>query len=234
MFHFKHFSVSQANCAMKVNTDGVLLGALAEANSPRKILDIGTGTGVIALMLAQRFGDTIVDAVEIDPKAALTASLNFEKSVFSDRLKAFSNSFQGYFMDFPDSRYDLIVSNPPFFLNSLRSENEAKKVARHTDEVFFKELVSQSALHLKPDGRLTLILPPEASLLVLKISSQHRLYLQKKISVHSFEESLPHREINSFCFEKCKLIESRVVIYDSPKLYSEQYSTLLADFLTIF
>ena len=234
MFHFKHFSVSQANCAMKVNTDGVLLGALAEANSPRKILDIGTGTGVIALMLAQRFGDTIVDAVEIDPKAALTASLNFEKSVFSDRLKAFSNSFQGYFMDFPDSRYDLIVSNPPFFLNSLRSENEAKKVARHTDEVFFKEMVSKSARQLNADGCMTVILPPETSLLIQKISSEYGLYLQKKISVHSFEDSVAHREIVSFGFKACIPNQRKVVIYNSPKIYSEQYSTLLADFLTIF
>jgi tRNA1Val (adenine37-N6)-methyltransferase len=234
MFHFKHFSVSQANCAMKVNTDGVLLGALAEANSHQHILDIGTGTGVIALMLAQRFGEAIIDAVEIDERAVLTASSNFSKSIFSSRLNAFPNSFQDHFRDHPDSSYDLIVSNPPFFLNSLKSENEARKVARHTDEIFFNELVSFSSGHLNANGYLIVILPPETSLLIQKISSENGFYLQKKISVHSFEDSLAHREIIFLGFNTCDLIESKVVIYNSPKVYSQQYSTLFKDFLTIF
>jgi tRNA1Val (adenine37-N6)-methyltransferase len=120
MFHFKQFGVDQSGCAMKINTDGVLLGVLAEANNPKTILDIGTGTGVIALMLAQRYNHAIINAVEIDPAAAQTASNNFKNSSFNKRITLFAQSFEDFFNEFSDRRYDLIVSNPPFFINSLK------------------------------------------------------------------------------------------------------------------
>src|ERR1700761_2572209 len=106
---------------MKINTDGVLLGAMASAGNAANILDIGTGTGVIALMLAQRFADAKIDAVEIDEMAAQTASRNFESSVFAGRLTVYPASFEKYFDEHPARKYDLIVSNPPFYIDSLKS-----------------------------------------------------------------------------------------------------------------
>src|ERR1700761_5120599 len=107
MFHFKKFTVDQSGCAMKINTDGVLLGALAEADQPKTILDIGTGTGVIALMLAQRFADAQIDAVEIDPMAAQTAGSNFINSPYAERLNIYPVGFEQFFEQNPDKKYDL-------------------------------------------------------------------------------------------------------------------------------
>src|SRR4051812_18750759 len=112
MFRFKQFSVDQAGCAMKINTDGVLLGAIAEVESPSTILDIGTGTGVIGLMLAQRFGNARVDAVEIDVSAAKTAGNNFANSSFNNRVTVFPVSIRAFFNEHSGKKYDLIVSNP--------------------------------------------------------------------------------------------------------------------------
>src|SRR3569832_358514 len=119
-FHFKQFNVDQTGCAMKINTDGVLLGALADANSPKTILDIGTGTGVIALMLAQRFTRAKIDAVEIDEQATETAVRNFADSPLAERLTVYPFGFVDFFDKYPGRRYDLIVSNPPFYINSLK------------------------------------------------------------------------------------------------------------------
>src|SRR3954468_23378981 len=116
MFQFKQFAVDQTGCAMKINTDGVLLGALATADEPGNILDIGTGTGVIALMLAQRFANATVDAVEIDQQAARTAESNFNNSVFSNRANLYAEAFESY-LSRSDKKYELIVSNPPFYIN---------------------------------------------------------------------------------------------------------------------
>src|ERR1700761_1918790 len=107
MFRFKKFSVDQTGCAMKINTDGVLLGAMAAAENPKTILDIGTGTGVIALMLAQRYTDAQIDAVEVDEYAAQTAGRNFEAFPFSKRPTIYPTDFESYFVRFPERKYDL-------------------------------------------------------------------------------------------------------------------------------
>src|ERR1700756_535530 len=121
MFRFKQFSVDQAGCAMKINTDGVLLGAMAGHANPLRILDIGTGTGVIALMLAQRFGNAQIDAVEIDAIAAETAARNFQNSDFCAQLHIHPVGITDYFEANAGEKFNLIVSNPPFYINSLES-----------------------------------------------------------------------------------------------------------------
>src|SRR5690606_30727897 len=141
VFHFKQFAVNQSGCAMKINTDGVLLAAMATADFPTRILDVGTGTGVISLMLAQRFPSATIDAIEIDVKAADTARGNFEESPFSDRLTSYAMALDKFE---PKAGYDLIVSNPPFFLNSLRNNDSRKGMARHTDMGFFDQLLARS------------------------------------------------------------------------------------------
>ncbi|WP_069661305.1 tRNA1(Val) (adenine(37)-N6)-methyltransferase [Arcticibacter eurypsychrophilus] len=240
VFRFKQFSVDQTGCGMKINTDGVLLGALVGSPLSGRILDIGTGTGVIALMLAQRFPLLEVDAVEIDASAAERASQNFLESPFSSRLQLVKGSFQEYSNSNPSVSYDLIVSNPPFFLKSLKNPDLQKQVARHAAEGFFKELIAFAEQHLnKLGGELWLILPEEAYLETCKLAIVAGLSLHKRIEVRSFKEDLPHRQVVCFgfseSFERADLtVEASLVIYDAPKIYSEAYKMVLRDFLIIF
>ena len=234
VFRFKQFSVDQTGCAMKINTDGVLLGALTEANDPGNILDIGTGTGVIALMLAQRFTSAIIDAVEIDEGAAQTAGRNLENSPFAGRLNIFPLSIQGFFNEYPDRKYDLIVSNPPFHLNSLESPKAGKSLAKHTDGDFFEDLISGVAKHLTKNGVCWLILPLQAAELASNIAGRNGLYLQKKITIHSFEGSEPHREILVLGFMETSVEVSKLVIYKAVNNYSEEYKQLLQPYFINF
>lgn len=219
---------------MKVNTDGVLLGALVTAEDPQSILDIGTGTGVIALMLAQRFPSATVDAVEIDDKAAQTAKENFHNSSFSYRCTCYSKSFEQYFAEYPDKKYDLIISNPPFFINSLKSAEKSKEIARHTTMDFFSELFSHVKESLNPNGRFSLILPMDITAAVKTIAGRNDLSGQEEIRIVSFEDSAPHRVVSSFGKKKTGMLSKKVVIYSSTGVYSNQYALLLKDFLTIF
>lgn len=234
IFQFKQFSVDQTGCAMKINTDGVLLGAMAQTVVDADILDIGTGTGVIALMLAQRFALAGITGVEIDKIAAQTAAANFWNSPFADRLHLAAESFQEYFTKFPNKQYDLIVSNPPFYIQSLHSPGQAKTLAKHADSNFFHQLIQLSSQHLKPTGSLWLILPLQTSALVKELVKQYSLYLQQIVSIASYPHSAAHREILVIGTELVKLLNNRFVIYDSPKQYSEQYKQLLQSFFTIF
>lgn len=231
IFHFKQFSIDQANCAMKVNTDGVLLAALADFKSPAKILDVGTGTGLIALMLAQKYTSAIVHAVEIDQNAANTAKENFLNSPFSNRIALFHSSIKDHFTD-NNEQYDLIISNPPFFINSLSSQNLEKSVARHTDLSFFEVLLTESAKHLNQSGHLCIILPLETAEMVKKMVSG--LKVHKEILIHSFPESKPHRTIMVMGYEALVPLEEEIVIYQSKGIYSAVYRDLLKDYLTIF
>lgn len=234
IFRFKQFAVDQSNCAMKVNTDGVLLGAMAHASNPQSILDIGAGTGVIALMLAQRYDSARVDAVEIDPGAAHTASLNFNNSAFADRLNLYAGSFTSYFDQKGVCEYDLIVTNPPFFLNSLKSVGLAKETARHANVSFFEDLFICSAKHLSAGGTLALILPVDTVRAVEHFAHQAGLHLRWQIDVRSYPFSDPHREILGFGMTKTEPSRRDFIIYAAEKVYSSQYQHLLKDFLTIF
>lgn len=230
IFKFKQFDVDQTGCAMKVNTDGVLLGALANGTTARRILDIGAGTGVVALMLAQRFTQAYVDSVEIDNNAADTAASNFANSEFAERLQL----FKGDFANLERKEYDLIVSNPPFFIDSLTSAKENKTLARHTDSSFFDRLVRFAAENLSAEGICQLILPVPTAELVKGFLASYSLYLQKVIHIRSFAADIPHREIITFGKADETITVTDVVIYEAPKVYTTQYTFLLKDFLTIF
>lgn len=233
MFHFKQFSVDQSNCAMKINTDGVLLGATASAENPKTILDIGTGTGVIALMLAQRFPNAKVDAVEIDPNSAKTAEQNFINSKFADRLTLHEADIADFWLQKQHQQYDLIVSNPPFYLDTLISPKENKTLAKHADPQFFENLVEKIPNQLSPEGSFWLILPPKTALLV-KGLAQKTLFLHTKISVFSYADDLPHRYILCFGLNQTKTNYTDFIIYADQKVYSSAYQILLKNFLTIF
>jgi tRNA1Val (adenine37-N6)-methyltransferase len=234
IFKFKQFDVDQTGCAMKVNTDGVLLGALATANNPQSIVDIGTGTGVIALMLAQRFAVARIDGVDIDEAAADAADRNFNASPFQYRMYAHFDTFEGFFESHNWKKHDLIVSNPPFFLDSLASADEQKRIARHTDGSFFKKLLRCASDYLTDTGTCQLILPLPTAAVVKDLLPKYQLHLQHIIVVKSFADSDPHREILTFGKEQKGIVEAGFVIYDAPKVYSLEYQVALADFLTIF
>ncbi len=155
-FAFKQFKVVQERAAMKVGTDGVLLGVLVPDGDYRQILDVGTGTGLVALMMAQRFDNAAIDAVEIDPDAGEEACFNFQQSPWSNRLNLIHADVRAFSTLI---RYDLIVSNPPYFVDSLKNDCHKRKTARHTDSLTTAELLELVARVLSPAGRFVVILP---------------------------------------------------------------------------
>jgi len=218
---------------MKVNTDGVLLGALVHRQADT-ILDIGTGTGVIALMLAQLFPGAQIDAVELDTVAAQTAESNFKVSPFAGQLQLYPQSFQDYFTTSNETKYDLIVSNPPFYIQSLASPGASKAMAKHAGDSFFSELVEGCAKHLHEEGSLWLILPIDTAALVKEVAFIQQLYVQHIVYIQSYPNSLPHRQVLKLGHQQTEITEERLIIYNEPKVYSYEYQTLLKDFLTIF
>lgn len=234
IFRFKQFEVDQSGCAMKINTDGVLLGALTEADHPQNILDIGAGTGVIALMLAQRFQSAFIDAVEIDEAAAVTAGANLKNSPFSNRLSIYAESFEEHFEKHPDKKYDLIVSNPPFHIYSLESKGALKALARHTDEAFFERILKSVSIHLSNEGSCWLVLPLQTSALVQKLAEDNGLSVNRTISISSYPDSPPHREILVLSTQKNSKLFTHFTIYSLPKEYTPEYREKLKDFLLIF
>ncbi len=234
IFRFKQFSVDQSGCAMKINTDGVLLGAMAEVDDPDTILDIGTGTGVIALMLAQKFSIAKIDAVEIDAAAAQTAVTNFKDSPFADRLTLHPVGFENYLSKLPGKQYDLIISNPPFYINSLKSPGEKKTLAKHADVDFFERLVSAVSVHLTPVGKCWLVLPLNIGDIVLELAKNFNLFPQKVIQVRSYRDSQPHRVILCLGFNNVSPEIDNFIIYEALGVYSNEYKQLLQPYFIAF
>lgn len=231
IFKFKQFDVDQAGCAMKINTDGVLLGATVNHPKPLTILDIGTGTGVIALMLAQRFPEANIHAVEIDEQAAQTAGRNFQLSVFNEQLTINHKSIEQYSYS---QQFDLIVSNPPFFVNDLKSEEFRKGIARHADEDFFSMLVEKSNALLADEGMIWLILPVKQADVVIGIAAHYNLSLAERIHIHSDQSKPAFRQI--ICLKKGEAVlkESDFNIYESLREYTKAYKLLLKDFFLAY
>jgi tRNA1Val (adenine37-N6)-methyltransferase len=234
IFSFKQFQVDQRGCAMKINTDGVILGALSRFSSLAKdhrVLDIGTGTGVIAMMLAQRFETATVDALEIDEAAAQAAHLNFLNAPFSDRLAVFTGDIATF--DAPN-QYDLIVSNPPYFVNDLKSTEARKSLARHAATHFFESLVAKSASLLSNQGLLWLILPVKQADLVINLALEKGLQLISVVNIHSDVAKPLIRKVICLGRHIEALKEETFYIYKSEKVYTAAYKTLLKDFFLAF
>lgn len=178
-FQFKQFAVQQDQCAMKIGTDGVVLGAWAPVEqNPFSILDIGTGTGIIALMLAQRSNATQIDALEIDEKAYEQATDNFENSPWNDRLYCFHAGLDE-FMEEPEDEYDLIVSNPPFYAEDYKTNDVQRDLARFQDALPFEDLIEAADLLLSENGILALIIPFKEEERFLAIAHEFELYPTK-------------------------------------------------------
>lgn len=230
-FQFQEFRVEQDRCAMKISTDAVLLGALANGLHPQKILDIGTGTGVIALMLAQRFAGTDIQAIELDPAAADQARDNFCKSPFANRL----DLWEGKFQDFQFSqKFDLMVSNPPYFPDHLKSPDPQRNLALHTDGLTFVELVQQVVRGLDSEGMFWVILPSRQMRDLEKIAAEYLLFPSQKFTVQDNPDKPIIREILGFGSEKKDCLTSQIFIKEQTGQFHESYKALISGFLLNF
>lgn len=226
-FRFKQFEVCHAGCAMKVGTDGVLLGAWASCQ--QRILDVGTGSGLIALMLAQRFDNAQVDAIDMDADAVGQATENFARSPWSDRLSCRQIAVQDLAKE--DVRYDAIVSNPPYFVDSLKSPNLQRQTARHTDMLSYEELLASCEHLLTADGVLSLILPADSEQLVLDKASSVGLYPTRLVHVYSKPGKPVKRimlELRKRNDQPCE--ESHFYIESEYSPRSDEYVALTKDF----
>lgn len=190
-FKFKQFTIWHDKCAMKVGTDGALLGAWAAPKKARTILDIGTGTGLIALMLAQRC-TALIDAIDIDADACLQATENVARSPFGNRIRVHHAGLSGFHPSEPSS-YDLIVSNPPYFHQSLKCPDPKRNRARHSDSLSLEELFRESRRLLAPEGRLSLILPFDQLELVHQVSQLNGFHWITRTDVSPVVGSAPKR-----------------------------------------
>lgn len=180
-FKFKQFTILQDKCAMKVGMDGVTLGAWVDIESTKQILDIGTGTGLIALMLAQR-SSSFIDAIDIDGDACEQAKENSINSTFAEQIRVYHHSLAS-FSEITTNRYDLIVSNPPYFTKSFKSPEEKRSLARHNDNLSLKDLIEISKTLLKPHGRIALILPFDQESELKQAIAESSLYIIRRTDV---------------------------------------------------
>ena len=232
-FKFKEFTIEQDRCAMKVGTDGVLLGAWANCDSAKKGLDIGTGTGLVALMLAQR-SNAVIDAVEIDTEAAKQAKENVEKSPWDDRIEVINQSFQE-FTKMGGKKYDLIVSNPPYFQNAFFAPDEKRTNARHNSNLQLEDLLTGTQKLLSEDGILSIILPYlEGNMFILK-ASELGLFCVRQTKVLPKPNREPKRLLLEFMKTKKPLVEQEIIIeLNKRHEYSEAYKNLTQDFYLAF
>ncbi len=231
VFQFKQFSVNQDQTAMKIGTDGVLLGAWTTIeNNPKAILDIGTGTGIIALMLAQRSNAEQIDAFEIDESAYEQAVENFENSPWSDRLFCFHAGLDE-FLEEPEDEYDLIVSNPPFFSEDFRSENEQRDLARFQEAMPFEDLVEAADLLLSENGIFSVIIPFHEEDRFIELCAEVELFPIKITRVKGAQNTKIIRSLLAFKrFELAVLTADELVIEISRHEYTPEYISLTKDF----
>jgi tRNA1Val (adenine37-N6)-methyltransferase len=228
-FRFKQFSIIDSKCAMKIGTDAVLLGALTDTASDRNILDIGTGCGIIALMLAQK-SQAIVDAIDVHQPSCEDARLNFENSPWSGRLRIHHSSLHD-FVKITKETYDLIVSNPPFFNKSLNSPFDEKNLAKHSGSLSHQDLLEGVYKLLKFSGHFRVILPASVNENFIKQAALLSLYLSEEIQIIPKTGKAPNRVVLGFIKEKpIKVRHSKMVMRNTDGSFHEDYIALTKDF----
>ncbi|PQJ31166.1 tRNA (adenine-N(6)-)-methyltransferase [Nonlabens arenilitoris] len=234
VFKFKEFEVAQDRCAQKIGTDGVLLGAWASKyKTPYNILDIGTGTGVIALMLAQRFHNAQIEAIELDEDAFEQAATNFENAQWSDRMFCYHASFQEFFEEVDDT-YDLIISNPPFFdsasINNNATIEKNREQARFDQALPFEELLYGVYKLLDDDGIFSCIIPYERETHFLKIAAHYKLFPSRITHVKGTDSSAIKRSLLELRFCESEIKPDLLTIEISRHQYTKDYTNLVRDF----
>lgn len=233
MFRFKQFAVIQENSAMKVCTDSCLFGALIRSEQPVHALDIGTGTGLLSLMLAQRYPALVIDAVEIDRGSATDAEYNFRNSSFGDRIQLHGCSIQDFAKETRQT-YDLIFCNPPFYENRLKSPDKLKNIAHHAAELSFRELATISARLLSDTGVVWILLPPFEMAKFTTEAATARLGMADRYVIRQKAGKPVFREVASFSRQASGNPVSReIIIYENDK-YSSIFAALLRDYYLIF
>jgi len=232
-FVFKQFKINQSKCAMKVGTDAVLLGSWVNHPSAKTILDIGTGTGIIALMLAQKVAAKI-DAIDIDEGAFIQAKENAEMSNWKDRIKIHHISLQ-QFANNNSSTYDLIVSNPPYFVDSSKANEEARTNARHTDHLPYEDLMNGVLKLLNPTGKFYVILPKKESELFCEMAKENKLHLTKLTKVITRTDKPEKRLLMRFEFTPKTFSEDSITIEEDERhSYTNEYKELTKEYYLNF
>jgi tRNA1Val (adenine37-N6)-methyltransferase len=228
-FSFKKFTVFQDRCAMKVGVDGVLLGAWASVENTKNILDVGTGTGLIALMLAQR-STAAITAIDIDKNAVEQAIENVIQSPWQDRIDIINQSFQN-FTDTFTAKFDLIVSNPPYFVNALKAPDFARSSARHTDFLSHEDLIDNASELLNPNGRICLILPPIEAEKCKQYALKKELFCNNETFVYPKPDTKPKRVLLEFSnSQTLKSIHYLTMEENERHIYTNEFKTLVKDF----
>lgn len=236
IFQFKQFTIDQSLCAMKVGTDGVTLGAVADVENSRRVLDIGCGTGLLCLMTAQRNAVAEIVGIDIDEDAVRGATQNCEASKWADRISIVGKSLQEFLKTAP-STFDKIITNPPYFEDSLKAPKASRTLARHTDSLPFSELASSASTLLSEDGSLSIILPTDAHEKFEKIAEGYGLYLRKKTLVYPKPGVEVKRVVGEFVRiknEECRIKNVDVVELtietDVRHQYTDDYIRLTREF----
>jgi len=229
-FRFKQFTVFHNLCAMKVGIDGVLLGAWAEVENAKRILDIGSGSGLIALMLAQRNCNATIEAIDIEASAIEQTKFNIENSPWKKRMSARNISLQN-FAATTQEKYDLIVSNPPFFVDSLKTPAPERTNARHTDSLTHEELIVLSQSLLTQNGRLCIILPAKEGKSSKDFAEKAGLFCTKMASVFPKPNTEAKRLLLEFSLKKDKTEISALTIETEIRhQYTPEFTRLAKDF----
>jgi len=231
MFQFKQFSVEQDRCAMKIGTDGVLLGAWSPIpENIFSVLDVGAGTGIIALMLAQRTNAEQIDALEIDEEAYEQAVENFENSPWGDRLFCFHAGLDE-FIEEPEDEYDLIISNPPFYTEDYKTDNEQRDLARFADAMPFEDLVEAADLLLSENGIFSVIIPYKEEEKFIALAKDFDLFPIKITRVKGTPTTEIKRSLLAFSRNVLENFPvDELVIETSRHIYTEEYIALTKDF----
>lgn len=232
-FQFKQFRIVQEKSAMKVGTDGVLLGAWINLENVQTVLDVGTGTGLISLMIAQR-SDAKITGIEIEKNAAAEATFNVINSPWNNRVSIYHISFQEY-VQTSDCTFDMIISNPPFFANALKSNSKNRSLARHNEMLPFYKLIQGSSKLLNENGKLAVIVPAGSSKEFIEIADFYELKLNRKMEVRSAPASKPNRILMEFGFSKSDFnVEMLSILNENQIDYSEEYKNLTRDYYLNF
>lgn len=232
VFRFQHFSVTNERSAMKVNTDGVLLGAaMTIMPHDRRMLDVGTGTGTIALMAAQRRdGDVMIDAIDIDEPSATEAEMNFRQSPWADSLRAYNLPLD-QFASSSSERYDLIFSNPPYFEDSLTAPDERKSTARHTsDGLSYRDIFEFAKDRLTENGRVSLVLPADQEAALCRYARMCGLHLFRILRIRTVPRKAPSRIIAEFSSARTESPVDEILTIQSEGKYTQEYLSLTRDF----
>ncbi len=229
MFHFKQFSISQDKTALKVGTDSVVLGSITDFTNCKKILDIGTGTGILALMAAQKSKNAHIDAIEIERNAYEQSKENFLSSKWKNRIRAIHTSLQKH-LENSTSRYDLIISNPPYFNSSTKSKCKLAETARHTDTLSYNELCYGVSILLNESGVFHLILPSNNIKNFKWIAFDYGLYCSKETLIQPKQSKDVNLVVMTFEKKICFTKENLLTLRDSEGEYTDNFSEITKEF----